>query len=1125
LTAVDISSPVTVTTNHVAILSSNTGVYETAVGGHYYLPTNSPCLMAGTGTIDPALRGLLSVQTTRVPMVYSDTTITGPANFTPIVTRDTNNAPDLGYHYDTLDYLFGGCDVASNLTFTAGTAVGWFRTSSGYNAQVGHGLHLQDGVTLSFNGKLEAPCYWMRLNLVQEQDLTAGYGPGGITTGEAALYYNDPSLMTKATVKASFLQSGALAWMDNAFRDDLGNLLCHFSNSEFYNCGLGCYMSSYFLTNCLFIRANVGVWEGADNNEFHIQNCTFKGGYIYMTPYWSSTNIPTGAFTYTIKQTVLDGAELINGNYGANTNLTSYDYNAYIGSSPFPFSGGHDVVVTNGFNWQTGWLGDYYLPPNSPLINAGGTNADQVGLYHFTTQTNQIKETNSVVDIGYHYVATDANGNSVDSNNDGTPDYKTDANGNGLKDNGEQAWGNPPVITGQPVNLTLVTGQNATNTVQCASVVPVACQWYFTNAILASATNASLVLTNIQPTKAGNYFVIVTNIFGAATSSIAQVLVVSQTEDSDYDGRNNGQELIDGKDPFDSNSVLPSRLGYWQFDNTNTWTGFSGQLPLVATNLTGVGSWNTNAVLIDSTNLAILAYRDVETNGNANINLRTGTVRFWFKPDWSTGSGALTNGGRFLEVGAQGEPGGWWAMGLTPDGSGIYLATQSPTNQAGVCSSDNTWTVYSSTNLTNWTAVDTVTLDANGNGSFTDNGISGLTNKFYRLSNAVGTSQVIGFERIHVGPAVNTNTPYYRHVADQFIQVQGEVNTLTNAFAQSVLPSGVYYMKYSSSQWQMYTNLGETWSQNTTLELGTSGFIANPTTNTFDINFAGLISEQPISISLTNPSYDTPISSSRPLHGGLVSTLGYPINLVPPEQLTYIYIWDVQIQNYRVPMYYGGDSFYPAGWYEADGETLTTEPIIEIGSGFWALNDGSVPVWTQPGYQSSSGQAPILSVSAVTSNAFTFNIQGAYLITNASVAISWPSDTWHQVVAAYSSTNVALYLDGQVVAGNGLGITIYPDATTRAKGFSVGATRSGNLQSKGVFDELETFNYPLSTEDIAANYAAAMLLDSDGDEIPNILENQLGLNPYSYNSANGLNSTNGLQVFTPLKLTTTILLF
>jgi hypothetical protein len=60
-----------------------------------------------------------------------------------------------------------------------------------------------------------------------------------------------------------------------------------------------------------------------------------------------------------------------------------------------------------------------------------------VGLTHFTTQTNQVPEGKTSLDIGYHYVATDAFGNPLDTNGDGIPDYLEDANGNGIFDAGD----------------------------------------------------------------------------------------------------------------------------------------------------------------------------------------------------------------------------------------------------------------------------------------------------------------------------------------------------------------------------------------------------------------------------------------------------------------------------------------------------------------------------------------------------------------------------------------------------------------------------------------------------------------------------------------------------------------
>jgi hypothetical protein len=87
-----------------------------------------------------------------------------------------------------------------------------------------------------------------------------------------------------------------------------------------------------------------------------------------------------------------------------------------------------------------GPYGRYYQPTSSSLINAGSTNATNVALYHFTCTTNQVKETNTTVDIGPHWVGLDANGNLRDYDGDGIPDYYEDRNGNGSVNTGETDW-------------------------------------------------------------------------------------------------------------------------------------------------------------------------------------------------------------------------------------------------------------------------------------------------------------------------------------------------------------------------------------------------------------------------------------------------------------------------------------------------------------------------------------------------------------------------------------------------------------------------------------------------------------------------------------------------------------
>jgi hypothetical protein len=95
--------------------------------------------------------------------------------------------------------------------------------------------------------------------------------------------------------------------------------------------------------------------------------------------------------------------------------------------------GPDDLMITNGYGWQTSYLGNFYLPPDSYLVGTGSTTADKVGLSEFTTQTNQVKNGISQVDIGYHYVAIDpGTGLPYETYTNNEYDYQADPNGNGL---------------------------------------------------------------------------------------------------------------------------------------------------------------------------------------------------------------------------------------------------------------------------------------------------------------------------------------------------------------------------------------------------------------------------------------------------------------------------------------------------------------------------------------------------------------------------------------------------------------------------------------------------------------------------------------------------------------------
>jgi hypothetical protein len=124
---------------------------------------------------------------------------------------------------------------------------------------------------------------------------------------------------------------------------------------------------------------------------------------------------------------------------------SSFTYNSIYGYGPtIMHNGYHSTTATSqgsspvtvaALDFQPGPLGVFYYPATGTnlalLWNAGSTSAHLLGLYHFTTQTNQVKETNSVVDIGLHYVAADGAGVPQDTDGDGLADYREDTNGNG----------------------------------------------------------------------------------------------------------------------------------------------------------------------------------------------------------------------------------------------------------------------------------------------------------------------------------------------------------------------------------------------------------------------------------------------------------------------------------------------------------------------------------------------------------------------------------------------------------------------------------------------------------------------------------------------------------------------
>ena len=393
--------------------------FQTAGAGNFYLANGCVFTNAGTTNIDPTLLADIATKTTYPPIIYSNSTISVNTTFSPQAQRDANSSPSLGYHYDPIDYVFGGVYVTNaTVTVNPGTVIATFGTTN-----FAYGLGIGSGAELYCQGLANNLNRIVQYNTVQEQAIT------------------NWSRVSSGSIESEFLNVSPAATITCRFTDwsmpaqDAPHLngtngICNPINLQDCQFHGGTLVSSYptiNLTNCLFERVNASLWS-ADTNIPSLRNNLFWCGTFNFAPNVTNALVKDNLFD----QTSISNNSGVTYNGGYNAFVTNYNR-----LQP-TFT--NDVVLSNSPVYQSSWLGNYYLPTNSPLINAGSTTADQVGLYHYTVKTNQIVEGTNTVSIGYHYVAVYTNGVPIDTNGDGIPDYLEDANGNGLVDSGEIGW-------------------------------------------------------------------------------------------------------------------------------------------------------------------------------------------------------------------------------------------------------------------------------------------------------------------------------------------------------------------------------------------------------------------------------------------------------------------------------------------------------------------------------------------------------------------------------------------------------------------------------------------------------------------------------------------------------------
>ena len=489
-----------VSTVDVAMNPDNTN-FVSAGEGNYYLAGNSPLHFAGTANISARLQSEFQHKTTYAPFAINNSTqISGQVTLAPQALRYTNGAPDYGYYYDALDYTAAALFVSGGgLNILPGTAIGFrndYLTNSAawttygcvvYNggSVVSHGTPVKPNVFTSLDRVQETPNFAFAEYVVSESEYSSSLLPG-ICSFVTDLEPGDvgaPSLDFRFS--QFYLPSDGLhicsgmsfdgAWVFTSSAGVNLNLQdCGMHNGQIdlgepggapgqvYGSGIVGW------TNTLFENVSVNLDPTANVDlSFQAVNNLFRGGFwLHIEPV-----IPASTGYWLFENNLFDQVDFIqdtnqpldyayNGYWPLSTHAVEWNYMIEPQWWPNTANSLQMTTTADGFSdgqweqylsaappYQSGTFGNYYLPNSTLLYGAGSTNAASLGLYHYTTQTNQSKEGTEapghMVNIGLHYVAANASGVPVDADNDDIPDYVEDANGNGIVEGNETDWLNP----------------------------------------------------------------------------------------------------------------------------------------------------------------------------------------------------------------------------------------------------------------------------------------------------------------------------------------------------------------------------------------------------------------------------------------------------------------------------------------------------------------------------------------------------------------------------------------------------------------------------------------------------------------------------------------------------------
>ncbi|MBL9135318.1 MAG: hypothetical protein JNK85_05600 [Verrucomicrobiales bacterium] len=404
--------------------ASATGLFHSQGAGNFYLAVGSPHRDAGVAEIHAALAQELAQLTTHPPVIVtSDFTV--DTVLQPQAKRDTG-LPDRGYHYPPLDYLVSGRMLANvQLRLTNGVALG---TYGPVGILLGRGGRLHSAGTPAALNRL------VHYGMVQEQ----AHPTWTLAAGDIALLELVPNTLSPITeARLVFTDVSMPAGPANRRQwlrqPDQGSFALSATHSQVRGVDLTVMTTqpgvSVALTNSLLEGTSLSLTQsnlvGNQAIDFVAYNNLFRGGAVVL-----KSDRPDS--TWVVRDNLFDVQTL-----SVAVTVGTLSHNGFrAGLATFGTSATGGLTM----DFAASGLGPYTYPTSGPanslasLRDAGSRGGAAAGLYLFTTRTDQIPETNSVVDIGFHYAGMG------DVDTDGILDVVEDGDGDGVADAGETSY-------------------------------------------------------------------------------------------------------------------------------------------------------------------------------------------------------------------------------------------------------------------------------------------------------------------------------------------------------------------------------------------------------------------------------------------------------------------------------------------------------------------------------------------------------------------------------------------------------------------------------------------------------------------------------------------------------------